>query len=716
MGGVESVVITQVFLVDWVLVSLSLFNALLLIWLGLTVLLNADRRSWGTWLAAAGLLLGALFFVSHTAIIGHELTVFGSQDLEGWWQLGWYPVVLAPLAWYLLTLWYVGFWENPGTRLRRWHRPWVPLLIAYPILLIILMNVARPLPTYLQLTELDFTGTTALAGVPILLLLYPPFGLLCILLPLDALRHPAPSQRMMGDLARQRARPWLMVATAILFVVAALLTGFIVWLAHEARTYTRPFPNQNAVRIVAEFDLLLEFLIGAVIICLGQAIVSYEIFTGHTLPRRGFFRQWRGTILFAAGTAGTIGYALNWHVLAVFRLLLTTIVMIGLYAFFGWRAFQHREELITRLRPFVVSQGTSGKIGFENAPSRANALFAAVCHDVLDTTRGFLIPLGALVPLAGPPLTYPRTTSLPTFELSPALFSRPDEIIVALDAAHYAGAIWGIPLWTERGLIGALLLGPKRNDGLYAREEIEIARASAERILETLAGEQIAQRLIHIQRRRFAETRVLDLRTRRTLHDDILPELHMIALQLSPHARNDPVVSSAIQSLTQIHHQVSDLIHTPGGLFVSDGHNGQLVQALRVMIDDEFAETFDSITWRTVTDKMDLDPLLHEVVYNAVREAVRNAALHGRGDQPERGLNLIVEIRRETAKLVVEVCDDGVGMASGPRYDMSHDTESSTGSGGGLMLHSTMLAISGGELSVESPAGGGTRVVISVPV
>ena len=708
--------ITRIFLLDWALVSVSLFNALLLIWLGLTVLLNADRRSWGTWLAATGLMLGALFFVSHTAIIGHELTVFGSEDLEGWWRLGWYPVVLAPLVWYLLTLWYVGFWENPGTRLRRWHWPWVLVLIAYTILLIALMNVAQPLPTYLQLTALDFAGTTKLAGMPLLLLLYPPFGLLCILLPLDALRHPAPSQRMMGDLARQRARPWLVRATAILFIVATLLTGFIGWVALEARTITQPFPNQNAVRIVVQFDLLLEFLIGVVIIFLGQAIVSYEIFTGHTLPRRGFFRQWRGTILFSAGTAATIGYALNWQVLAVFRLLLATIVMIVLYAFFGWRAFQHREELITGLRPFIASQGASRTIGFEDAKARANALFAAVCHDVLDTTQAFLIPLGALVPLVGPPLTFPRSSVLPTFKLSSTLFAGSEELVIALDPTLYAGAIWAIPLWTGRGLIGALLLGPKRNNGLYAREEIEIARASAERILDTLAGEQIAQRLVHIQRRRFAETRVLDLRTRRTLHDDILPELHMIALQLSTLARQEPVVGDAIQSLTQIHHQVSDLIHTPGGVFVDDGRNGQLEQALRAMIDEEFAEAFDSVTWHTTHTAFEIDPLLHEIVYNAAREVVRNAAIHGRGDQMERKLNLIIKIWREASGLVVEVHDDGVGMAFGPQSSSAKQPEPSAGSGGGLMLHSTMLAISGGELSVESPMGKGTHVAISIPV
>ncbi|RPJ01239.1 MAG: hypothetical protein EHM39_03590, partial [Chloroflexi bacterium] len=191
--------ISQLFVVDWALISISLFNALLLIWLGLTVVLNAERRDWGVRLVTAGFLSGALFFVCHTVIIGHELTVFGSEDLEGWWRLGWFPVVLAPFAWYMVILWYVGFWEGQPARFRRLHRPVFWPLVSYTLLLTGLLIFAHPLPSYLKLTQLDFSGTTAIAGTPALLLLYPPFGLLCMVLSLDALRHPAPSQRMMGD-------------------------------------------------------------------------------------------------------------------------------------------------------------------------------------------------------------------------------------------------------------------------------------------------------------------------------------------------------------------------------------------------------------------------------------------------------------------------------------------------------------------------------------
>ena len=87
---------------DWATMAVSLFNTILALWLGLTVLLGADRRTWGIWMASGGLLMGGIFFVSHSAILGHGL----AKGVELWWQVGWLPVIALPLAWYLLTLWY----------------------------------------------------------------------------------------------------------------------------------------------------------------------------------------------------------------------------------------------------------------------------------------------------------------------------------------------------------------------------------------------------------------------------------------------------------------------------------------------------------------------------------------------------------------------------------------------------------------------------------
>ena len=106
------------------ILALSLTNTILLFWLGLTVLLNTDRRSLGLYLAGGALLLGGLFFLSHSAIVslGSALRL---QELELWWRAGWIPVTCLPFAWYSVMLWYGGYWE-PQSPLRPRHRPYAP--------------------------------------------------------------------------------------------------------------------------------------------------------------------------------------------------------------------------------------------------------------------------------------------------------------------------------------------------------------------------------------------------------------------------------------------------------------------------------------------------------------------------------------------------------------------------------------------------------------
>ena len=105
-------------LLDWAALSISLFNTLVLVWLGLTVLFNAERRTLGVWLATGGLLMGGAFFISHSAILGQRLDPT-SPGLNFWWSAAWLPVILSPFAWYIVILWYSGYWDGLDTDLHR---------------------------------------------------------------------------------------------------------------------------------------------------------------------------------------------------------------------------------------------------------------------------------------------------------------------------------------------------------------------------------------------------------------------------------------------------------------------------------------------------------------------------------------------------------------------------------------------------------------------
>ena len=120
-------------LLNWAIMAVSFFNTILLLWLGATVLLNAERRDWGIGLATGGLLLGGAFFVSHTAILGlfiggHLVSGYTAIISDGllvigrnmifWWTTGLAPAIALPFAWYLIMLWYGGFWNREGTQRR----------------------------------------------------------------------------------------------------------------------------------------------------------------------------------------------------------------------------------------------------------------------------------------------------------------------------------------------------------------------------------------------------------------------------------------------------------------------------------------------------------------------------------------------------------------------------------------------------------------------
>lgn len=698
------------FTLDWALIAVSLFNTLVLLWLGLTVLLSAEQRTWGVWLIGGGMLLGGAFFISHTAILGHDLS-FGGTGADFWWQVGWVPVVLAPYAWYVVILWYAGYWDDPASRLHRRHRPGLALTTGLTGLLLTIMLVGQPLPTFDQITQLDLTVQTTLRGIPLLFVIYPACMVLCITFSLDALRAPAPARRLMGDLARQRSRPWLTASAAVLLLVSLLVAGFIAWAVGSAR-YGWPVPllDVSVVAAVAAFDLGLESLIGLAMILLGQAVVSYEVFTGKTLPRRGFFRHWRNLVLVAAGYSVVIAWTLVIRLRPVYAVLLTTTLMAIFYALFSWRSFVHRETFMARLRPFVSSQhliqhlvGPAG-----DSTARAEHLFQAMCRDVLGASGASLIPLGVLAPLAGPPLVYPpegRPVRLPPGVPGDS----PTVSIVPLDSETADDYRWAIPLWAERGLIGALVLGGKEDGGLYTQEEVEIARAAGERIVDMLAGEQMARRLAELQRRRVAETRVMDLRTRRTLHDETLPTLHAAVLGLSRQP-GEAELRQTIAALTDAHRQISDLLHAPTAARSAIPAAADLAGALRTMVTDEFAGAFDQVHWH-VGETPPLDPLAQEVVFFAVWEVVRNAALHARGPTPDRPLNLWLSVGGYP-NLSITVRDDGVGL----HYPNTRPAgEMAAGSGRGLALHSTMLAVLGGSLVVEPAGQTGTQVTITLP-
>ncbi|RRR65012.1 MAG: hypothetical protein EI684_23555 [Candidatus Viridilinea halotolerans] len=706
-------------LFDWAMIAVSLFNTVILLWLGLTVLLNAERRTWGAWVAGGGLLFGAAFFIGHTAVVGRVIGTF-SGDMELWWRLGWLALLATPYLWYLVMAWYSGV-----LRTLRGQR-WLILTSLVGLVTLATLLIGDPLPAYSHLVDRDTRPPFTAGPLPAISMFYPVYSITCSLLALRVLHTPTTSERFMGAEARRRARPWLVAATWTLLLVGLCVGGAATWVLQLVYLGEVPQRSMRTLGLIIVFDLGVSLLIALSTVLIGQAVVAYEVFTGKALPRGALRTQWRRAMLLAISYSLIVGWSMSGAgipELPIYQLLLATIIMTSFYALLGWRRFEQHELTLRSLRPFLTGRRLFEGLVHPTPASAESALpaaddggvFRALASDLLNAKTAYLIPLGGLAALAGPPLAEPAPAPVPLAaaqQFAQSLAPQPP-LCLPVEPTHYGGAVWAVPLTGADGLIGLLLLGAKRDESLYTEEEMALARAAAERMVDSQAGAEMARRLVALQRRRLAEDQLLDRRARRTLHDEVLPRIHAVMLGLAAQQERD---AAMLNQLAAIHKQISDLLHSlPPAIGPELERHGSL-GALRRAIRHELAESFEQLHWAIEPAQeqraQQLDPLRAEALYYAAREAVRNAAHHGRGGDPQRPLALHISAawrngRDDQPVLTVTVSDDGVGH--------SPASERPGGAGAGIALHSTILAILGGSLNIEHTAGG-TRVAISVPV
>jgi len=167
-------------------------------------------------------------------------------------------------------------------------------------------------------------------------------------------------------------------------------------------------------------------------------------------------------------------------------------------------------------------------------------------------------------------------------------------------------------------------------------------------------------------------------------------------------------IRAAIEQLSDAHGQLSNLLRELPPTVTPEITRLGLMAALRKAVEVEFAHAFAEVTWHCdegIEEQMAaLSPVAAETLYYAARELVRNAAKHARSeDQPDR-LCLEIAARVADGQLQITIEDNGAGFAPEP------------GAGQGLALHSTLMAIVGGSLSLETIPSQMTRVQLALPL
>src|SRR5581483_2069288 len=272
------------------------------------------------------------------------------------------------------------------------------------ILVLALIFGAGALPAFAQVISLGRQGYQPTTGTALLVVSYALYNILCISLALHAIRFPPPSRRWMGDIARRRARPWLAAASVVLLVVSLLVSIFVVVVYFAPAVVPAVEGRQDLEPFFAWVDLLVEALIALAVVLIGKATVSYEIFTGKTLPRRGFFRQWRRAVILAAGYSTLIAATITLALPPMYALIVATLLIVFFFALLSVRMFGERERSVRELRPLLTKSSTAG-----DSDNQSRAAFDTLCKSVLNVRVGYLCPIA---PLAAP-LAYPSNLTAP---------------------------------------------------------------------------------------------------------------------------------------------------------------------------------------------------------------------------------------------------------------------------------------------------------------
>jgi two-component sensor histidine kinase len=526
----------------------------------------------------------------------------------------------------------------------------------------------------------------------------------------------------------------------------------------------------NAVPLnLLALDIYATGLVALAILLIGYSIVRHGVLIERPLARRGFFEQWRGIVIVATTIAVFIALLVELTESSLGSLLLITSLATGTYALFTWSSYTAHDRYTALLAPFLRSTNVHHWLNtdLQKTQQSMGMLFSHLCKEVLE------VRCASLVLLSGPvrrSFTYQWSIldqpeeiieqekargmgarSVPTLlkqqsdDIHPygtqTLHRNGEAYRIRMTLQGVTTICWVLPLYDELGLVAKLYLGPRKDGGVFTDEDMDLAQACGQRILDTLRDHEAMLAVSGLLRRRIVDVKLLGAQQRRVLHDEILPMLHLAllrmetvrtltragtrpvgtvpgadplapAIQSAEYERADRSLDDAIASISTAHRQLAAMMRA---MATSSPHRLEregMMHAIHSMLERDFQQAFDEVLWQVpdeIVQHIDdiVPPAIAELVFAAVQEALRNAARHARGTDIHRRLCLTLSASCQP-HLEVTVADDGVGIVSA--------SSSTTGTGGGLLTHSALLAIVGGSLTIKSDAGQGVTVKIVVPI
>ncbi|MGJ4787044.1 ATP-binding protein [Leptospira koniambonensis] len=643
-------------------------------WLGSTTGTNLEKKNAAAYFSIFTLLVSSLLF-SFSAIVGQN----GFSVVSSYPILYFFPglilLILIPFGWFVVIVWFFGFLKKKRIFLFLFYILSFCQLVAVSILLV--YNPGRTwnisLFEYWKFVPLSFKSA------------YLIYIFVCISLSLLCLFLFKISDNSLSELGRQKAVPFLKGIGFSLFGVVLLVS--VLFVGDEFGIIENPILKaEKEPKYFYGFVLCIQLLICVSILILGWALTSYEILTGRILPKISLKQEWKNSIYIA------LVLSCLYFVFAKLGYPRAEIPIIFSYSFFLSRFFTIRKnkEVSSNQNKVLKKILSSGSIKLS---------FGYLCKDVLETTKAALIFQGKIPYISDTNIYYPENTAPETFDFSKIALNPETPNIQYLDKDQFSGFVIRVKIESVLSEDAYLILGQKENGGLFAEEEIEIAQVTGTWLVHSLFLEETGNILEELQRKKIQEQRLSDQKTRQILHDEILPEIHSLILDIS-NEKSGSLNSKYANSLTELHKRISSLLREMSDTGLEISRLG-LIPMLQKLKNSEAKDS--NLIWEidpNMNSQIDnYPPEVQEVLYYAFRESLRNAVKYS----GELRSDIYIHIQYENG-IFIQI-----------KNEIGKDRISVRSSGQGLKIHSALLKIFQGSLTLEFPSSKEAMIRIFLP-
>jgi signal transduction histidine kinase len=286
----------------------------------------------------------------------------------------------------------------------------------------------------------------------------------------------------------------------------------------------------------------------------------------------------------------------------------------------------------------------------------------------------------------------------------------PGEILAASGPPPLRQQPLALPLVFHSETIGSLLLSPRAPGEAFNPAEMSLLQNVARQAGTAVHAAQLTADLQRSRERLVAAREEERRRIRRDLHDGLGPQLATLSLKADA-ARNyldhDPYTSARllVELKNEIQSAISDIRRLAHDLRPPALDQLGLVSALREFAGSQNGRSPLDITI-TASDALPPLPAAVEVAaYRIALEAMTNAIRHSQARSCTVTLSMnVVNDVNDNDVLCLKIRDDGQGLPDGYR------------AGVGLSSMRERTAELGGDFHIESIAGGGTAVLVRLPV